>query len=227
MATQVETMPTGGHVTANDRLKGSFNTWFWGSIAAAALIHFLVIAFWPSMTAEDYGIVGNEMEALEIPPEVEIPPPPEQIVRPQVPVISTDITIDEDITIAETDFESNPISDLPPPPSGGGADLSDAPAFTPYTVSPEVRNRRELERILQRNYPAMLRDAGISGTVMLHVFINEEGIVENTRLMESSGYPQMDQAAENAMREIRFTPALNRDQRVPVWVALPVTFRVD
>jgi hypothetical protein len=35
--------------TANERLKDSFSSWFWGSILAATLIHFGVFAFWPEM----------------------------------------------------------------------------------------------------------------------------------------------------------------------------------
>ena len=35
--------------TANDRFKAKFNDWFWGSMAAAAVIHGLMFALWPSM----------------------------------------------------------------------------------------------------------------------------------------------------------------------------------
>lgn len=229
MADGTATMPTPpfGRVTANDRLKRSFNSWFWGSIAAAALLHFLVIAFWPDMTAEDWGGTSTEIQAIEIPPQVEIPPPPEEIPRPQVPVLSTNIDIAEDITIQEVTFDRNPVENLPPPPTGGGVDLSDQPAFTPRTVEPELRadQRQALLRYLERNYPPTLRDAGISGRVVLWVFINESGQVENTRVVETSGYPAFDQVAQDAVRNVRFSPAMNRDQRVPVWIQLPVTYQ--
>ena len=212
--------------TANDRLKRGFGNWFWGGIAAAALIHFAVMAFWPSMEAADVSINSEEIEQIEVVQEFEIPPPPEQIVRPAVPVMSMDVNISEDITIGEVTFEENPVSELPPPPSGQGVDLSDQPAFTPREVEPELRNRAEFGRALERAYPATLKDAGIGGRVLLWVFVTENGSVGNVRIYESSGYPQLDQAAEKVMREsARFSPALNRDQQVPVWVALPVTFQ--
>jgi periplasmic protein TonB len=210
---------------ANARLKESFNSWFWGSVAAAAVLHFLALFIWPSMQADDYTIMAAELEAIELPPEVEIPPPPEDIPRPAVPVIG-DIDIDDDITIAETTIDATAIDDLPPPPSGQG-NIGDQPAFTPYTVSPELRNRAEFSRLLQRRYPSTLRDAGIGGTVLLHVFIDTNGRVQNTRVMESSGYPQLDSAAEEVMQQARFSPAMNREEVVPVWVQLPVTFRTD
>ena len=135
------------------------------------------------------------------------------------------MNISEDITIGEVTFSENPVSDLPPPPTGSGVDVSDQPTFTPYEVKPELRNRAEFARLLERRYPPMLRDAGIGGTVVLWVFIDEQGNVRNTRVTQGSGYDQLDEAARAVMTEARFTPALNRDQRVPVWIQLPVTFQ--
>jgi hypothetical protein len=147
--------------TANDRLKKSWDNWFWGSMIVAVVAHFSVFQFWPDMTAEDVSFTADELEAVEIPPEVEIPPPPEAIQRPATPVIS-ETNIDEDITIAPTTFEDNPIDDLPPPPTASGAsDASAAPTFTPFDVQPTVLNGREVTRALEREYPPLLKDAGI------------------------------------------------------------------
>src|SRR5690606_1150313 len=119
--------------TANDRFKSGFGNWFWGSVFAAALVHFLLFAFWPEMSTADVSFSTDELEAIELPPEVDIPPPPEQIARPATPVVG-DATIDEDITIAETTFEDNPIDNLPPPPTASASeDISAAPRFTPFT----------------------------------------------------------------------------------------------
>jgi protein TonB len=211
---------------ANDRLKSGFGSWFWGGIAAATLIHFALIAFWPEMEAADVSIASDEIQQVDVIQEFEIPPPPEQIIRPAIPVLSTDINISEDITIGEVTFEDNPISELPPPPTGRGVDISEQPAFTPREVEPTLRNRTEFGRALERAYPPMLKDAGIGGRVLLWVFVNEQGQVANVKVQESSGYEQLDQAAEKVLRETaQFSPALNRDQKVPVWIALPVTFQ--
>ena len=58
-----------------------------------------------------------------------------------------------------------------------GDPAADTPQFTPFTVRPEVQNRPEVQRALEREYPAGLREAGIGGTVRLHFFIDEEGRV--------------------------------------------------
>lgn len=212
--------------TANDRFKQGFGTWFWGSLAVAAIAHFAIFSLFPEFAVEDVGFTTEELESIELPPEVEIPPPPEQIARPATPVI-TDAQIDEDITIAPTTFEDNPIENLPPPPSSSSEDLSSAPVFTPFTVEPRLRNTSEVQRALMRYYPALLRDAGISGTVTVWFFINEEGRVIRTQINNSSGYEAFDQAALRVADIMQFSPALNRDQKVPVWVSLPITFQTQ
>lgn len=209
--------------TANERFKEGFANWFWGSMIAATVLHFAFFQFFPELTAEDVSFTADELEAIELPPEIEIPPPPEQIARPATPVVA-EANIDEDITIAPTTFEDNPVENLPPPPDEGGADISAAPTFTPFTVAPDIKNRSEVQRALQREYPPLLRDAGIGGTVQVWFFIDETGRVQDTRVNQSSGHTALDDAAIKVANVFQFTPALNRDKKVPVWVSLPITF---
>ena len=139
--------------------------------------HFAIFFFFPELTAEDVSINTEQLEAIELPPEIEIPPPPEAIARPATPVIAS-AEIDEDITIAPTTFEDNPVEDLPPPPEEvTTTDISAAPTFTPYTVRPDIKNRDAVARALEREYPPLLRDAGIGGTVQVWFFIDEQGKV--------------------------------------------------
>jgi protein TonB len=214
----------GVQITANERFKRSFGTWFWGSMILATVIHFTIFAAFPELTAEDVSINTEQLEAIELPPEIEIPPPPEAIARPATPVIAT-ADISEDITIAPTTFEDNPVEDLPPPPEEiTTTDIAAAPTFTPYTVRPDIKNRADVARALEREYPPLLRDAGIGGTVQVWFFIDEEGRVQRTQVNESSGHKALDDAAIQVANIIEFTPALNRDKRVPVWISLPITF---
>ena len=211
--------------TANDRLKRTFGSWFWGSMIAATLIHGGTFAFWPELTAEDFTFESLEIEAIELPPEIEIPPPPQQISRPATPVMAT-AEIDEDITIAPTTFDENPVEDLPPPPEEQATDLSAAPTFTPFTVAPTIQNRSEVIRAMEREYPPLLRDAGIGGSVRVFFFIDENGSVQDYRIDSSSGHQSLDDAALAVADVYLFTAALNRDKKVPVWVSFPITFQV-
>ena len=82
-----------------------------------------------------------------------------------------------------------------------------------------------MERALEREYPPILRDAGIGGTVQVHFFIDEEGMVQRTLVAQTSGHASLDEAALRVANVFRFSPALNLDKIVPVWIAIPVTFQ--
>ena len=52
-------------------------------------------------------------------------------------------------------------------------------------------------------------------------------MVQNQRVEQSSGHQALDDAALRVAPVFRFTPALNRDKAVPVWVRFPITFRTN
>jgi len=98
------------------------------------------------------------------------------------------------------------------------------PTFTPFTRRPEYADLEAARRLVERYYPPHLRQAGIGGTVMVWVFIDELGVVANSLVQQSSGRREFDEAAERVAWQIHFTPAINRGEYVPVWVAIPITF---
>ncbi len=219
-----EAIPAVGD-TANDQLKQSWDNWFWGSMIVAVVAHFAVFQLWPDMAAEDFSSSMNELEAIDIPPEIEIPPPPEAIQRPATPQIA-EADIDEDITIAPTTFADNPVDDLPPPPTASSAATSGGPTFTPYEIRPVITNLRQVTAALVREYPTILRDAGLGGTVTVYFHIDETGKVVDKLINQSSGHAQLDEAALAVADVMEFTPAQNRDVNVAVWVSFPIKFEV-
>lgn len=210
--------------SANDRLKANFSALFWEALVLATLLHFGLLRFFPLMPARDITLSATEVRAIDIPPEVEVPPPPEQLARPAVPVVST-VALDEELTIAPTTFEYNPVEQLPPPSPRQAADLAAGPVFTPFTVAPALRNREEVGRALERHFPAALRQAGISGRTLVWFFIDVHGRVVKAQVKQSSGYDAFDEAALTVADLMIFSPAQDRDRYVPVWVALPIDFR--
>ena len=114
-----------------------------------------------------------------------------------------------------------------PPPSvqdPGGPVTSAAPGFTPYEFQPELRNRAEVGDALEREYPPLLRDAGVGGTVMLWLYIDETGSVENVLVNTTSQHAPLDAAALRVAWTFQFTPALQLGAPTAVWVAMPITF---
>ncbi|MSR21833.1 MAG: energy transducer TonB [Gemmatimonadetes bacterium] len=113
---------------------------------------------------------------------------------------------------------------LPPPPAP--YESPGVPGFTPMTVRPTLTNIEEVQRVLMREYPAVLRDAGIGGAPVLWLYIGTDGAVERTQVQETSGFDALDQAAANVASVMRFTPARNGDETVAVWVQIPIRFAV-
>ncbi|HSG48141.1 MAG TPA: energy transducer TonB, partial [Longimicrobiales bacterium] len=60
----------------------------------------------------------------------------------------------------------------------------------------------------------------------VYFLIDENGAVQDFRIDQSSGHQALDQAALDVASVYKFSPALNRDKKVPVWVSFPITFQV-
>jgi len=135
------------------------------------------------------------------------------------------------VILAQACGVDNPIASEPTEPDGEAdaalVELARDPAFTPFTVAPSIQNRGEIIEAMQRAYPPLLRDAGIGGTVVVWFFIGSDGRVAERRINTSSGHRALDEAAMRVAARYRFSPALNRDERVPVWVQFPITFQPE
>ncbi len=103
-------------------------------------------------------------------------------------------------------------------------DISREPTFVQMTVRPSLANSDDVVDALQREYPPLLHDAGVGGTAVVWLFIDEEGVVRDQRIHTSSGHRPLDEAALRVAEQARFTPALNGTEKVSVWLELPITF---
>ena len=134
------------------------------------------------------------------------------------------------VVLAQACGVDNPVASEASPGEGvevGRVEIPSTPTFTPFTVAPSIQNRGEVIDAMVREYPALLRDAGIGGTVVVWFYIDEQGRVRHTQVNESSGHQALDEAALRVASTYRFSPALNRDQAVPVWVQFPITFQAE
>jgi len=75
-------------------------------------------------------------------------------------------------------------------------------------------------------YPEIAHRAGIQGTVIVSGKVGIDGKVTKTRIDKSSGNDQLDKAAEEAMMQARFSPAVSGGKPVPVWYQAPITFKI-
>jgi TonB family protein len=105
--------------------------------------------------------------------------------------------------------------------------VREEPTFTPMTVQPQLKNPGEVQEALQRLYPPLLREVGIGGVVSLWFLIDREGVVERTLIRTPSEHEALDAAALAVGERMEFAPAYNREERVPVWVALDIEFESE
>jgi protein TonB len=75
-------------------------------------------------------------------------------------------------------------------------------------------------------YPDTARRDGKEGRVLLRVLVNEEGRTASVQVNRSSGVESLDQAALEAIKRWRFSPARLGDRPVESWVRIPIDFRL-
>jgi TonB family protein len=76
------------------------------------------------------------------------------------------------------------------------------------------------------NYPALARKRGQEGAVILQVLVNREGRVDELEIDTSSDFTLLDRAALSAVRKWSFEPGMRGKERIPMWVKVPVTFKL-
>jgi TonB family protein len=105
--------------------------------------------------------------------------------------------------------------------------------FPIYTLNevdqpPELANQGEVKDALSRNYPPLLRDAGVTGRATVRFAVTELGEVEPSSLtVVSASAFEFGAAALRVARTMRFWPARKNARPVSVWVTLPVTFALQ
>lgn len=75
-------------------------------------------------------------------------------------------------------------------------------------------------------YPAVARQRGLSGTVLIAALVSANGIVEDLVILESDNVA-FDEAAARAIRCLRFTPGLLNRVPTTMWVRVPISFKSD
>lgn len=225
MAEETRAAETSQYNTANTALHGAYRRYFRLFTIVALAVHLLLILFFVAPRGGGFEARAEDIEVIDIPPEIKIPPPPEEIARPATPVMA-ETPVEEEITIAETDItENQEVPDAPPPPPSEPA-VGNTFTFTPYTVKPKCKNGCTAKDIL-RYVPPLLQKSGVNCSLTVGIRISTAGSVTATDLLKSSGNAGCDQAAEKWAKSTSWTTAYNRDQPVIVWIAQPVSITTN
>ena len=82
-------------------------------------------------------------------------------------------------------------------------------------------------RTIEPKYPASARNASIEGLVKIKMLITYEGKVTEASIVESSGHPEMDANALEAVYKWRFSPARNKlKQKIDCYITMPIKFKM-
>lgn len=93
---------------------------------------------------------------------------------------------------------------------------------------PVLREAMPLYRINPApKYPRIARRRGYQGTVVLEVLVDRNGRVGDLRVSTSSGYKILDRAALASVKDWAFEPGMRGDQKVEMWVRVPVRFQLN
>jgi protein TonB len=125
-----------------------------------------------------------------------------------------------------------PVVAMPAPPPEPAteplppAQANPAPEPAPSPALPITPPRAADYRINPKpSYPSLSRRLGEAGTVRLNILVNPDGSVVRLELVQSSGYPRLDQSAmETVQSSWKFEPARQDGQPVSAWVIVPIQF---
>ncbi|HEX6040325.1 TonB family protein [Longimicrobium sp.] len=121
-------------------------------------------------------------------------------------------------------------SAVAPDVSGGTVPPSDPDVYelSAVEVLPQLRNRDDVGRYLERNYPPILRDSRVPGEVRVSFVVGTNGRVEGQSVQVlSSTHEAFEDPAIRAAERMRFTPAQTGGRRVRVRVLLPIQFQTS
>lgn len=95
--------------------------------------------------------------------------------------------------------------------------------FIPVEKQPGM-DLAELQKLVQ--YPKLAKEAGVEGKVIVKALIDKSGAVKKTLIVDSDN-SLLNQAAIDAIKNYKkFTPALQNNSPVMVWVSIPIRFRL-
>lgn len=154
--------------------------------------------------------------------QIKRPPPPS---RPAVPIESEDEDLLEDETIDDTEIDLEDLPPPPPPPPKREESSGESEIFIAYDEEPQLIGGY---KFIQENlkYPEIARKAGIEGTVLLQIVIDEVGGVSDAKVLKEDGNVGFGQSAIDVVMKSKWKPAKQRDKPVKVRITIPIRFKL-
>ncbi len=151
------------------------------------------------------------------------PPPPKPAVPVEVPdeVIIENDELDLDASLDLDEY----LTDLAPPPAEPEEEEEVEDEIFVVVQDPPVMIGGMAALAKELEYPDFARKAGIEGRVTVEYVVNEEGGVEEPKVLRGLG-GGLDEEALRVIRLMKFEPGRQRGRPVKVRVATAVNFRL-
>lgn len=161
------------------------------------------------------------------------PPPPSTRPSPRPPATPplvtaaprpqpTPTTAPAPTPVAEAPAAPAPVT-APAPPAPPAPPVAAAPAG-PVALPASALRYVTMPRLV---YPAAARRLGETGTALVRVVVDVNGLPREVTLHQSSGHPRLDQAALDAMRGARFQPYRVDGKAVEAVAIAPLAFQLQ
>jgi periplasmic protein TonB len=218
---------------------GSRNLLIAGSVV---LLH--VAALWGLQS----GLLRRAVEMVVPVPQVETPPAPVQppepkpvqptpapMLRKSVPAPAPKPPAVPDPAPAPTAVTGSTEPQPAPPPIAAPVSPSPAPAPVAAAPAPAPTPAPKVEMPISDadylhnpapEYPRASFRLGEEGLVVVRVLIGPDGRAQDAQVGKSSGYPRLDQAAVNTVRNWRYVPGKRGGVPEAMWVNVPIRWEI-
>lgn len=166
---------------------------------------------------------------IPTPPRVQVQQPAAALPRVGIPIpVADDQVLDENVILANR-REMADLHAADPLAIGAGdvtVDIGEEynagpNVFVPHEVEPSIIYQPALI------YPKLAQTAGLEGDVIIQALVSERGEVLDVRVAKSSGVATLDEAAAEQAKEITYSPGLQNNRPVKLWVSYTVKFRLN
>jgi protein TonB len=217
-------------------------------VAVGVILHLLLISsyyLYQVMTREDV----DNVPTVRIMKYSELGPPPsiDQDVAPQIAVASQTVAPTVGVPVPVPHDEAPPdqtiqtqeqmaqqqaptLTDIGSGPAQITQDIkieqnqnSDEPDMNAFTA---VEKYPEMVVSVKPEYPEIAKRAGITGKVYVKVLVDKEGRPKKAVVVKSDS-ELFNQAAIEAAMKSAFTPALQNNHPIAVWIVLPYRFTLE
>jgi periplasmic protein TonB len=194
-----------------------------GGIAFVALLHVAIIyALINGLGTQAVQILAHPLEVKIIqqikPPVVAPPPPPPPLVAPPLPFIPQpliQIAQPPPVPVIATVTRTKPVAP-PPPPQPAPASVRSGAMLNPN------------QSCAPPQYPQDAEDMEQTGISVLQFLIDTNGNVVQSRIASSSGHASLDSAAEEALGQCKFRPAIGADGKPQAaWTSIRYVWQLN